>query len=61
MLLALSIAVNIWCLWTIRDVGTRKWLHDYDLQQFRDHEFSDLRNNVEVTKLLIAAQCRKEK
>ena len=60
-LLALSIAVNIWCAYTIRDIGTRKWLHDYDLQQFRDHEFADLRNNVEVTKLLMATQCGKPK
>lgn len=61
VILALSVAVNVWCAFTIRDIGTRKWLHDYDLEQFKGHEFAELRNNVEVTKLLIAAQCNKPK
>ena len=57
IVLALSIAANIWCGWVIRDVGTRKWLHDYDLNQFQMGTFAKLQNDVEVTKLLIAAKC----
>jgi hypothetical protein len=59
-LLALSIAVNIWCGWEIRDIGTRKWLHDYDLNQFQNGPFRDLQKDVEVSKILLA-RCDKPK
>lgn len=52
-ILALSIAVNVWCGWVIRDIGTRKWLHDYDLNQFQMHEFSQLKEEVDVDHELI--------
>lgn len=60
-LLALSIVVNLWCGWIIRDVGTRKWLHDWDLNQFQMGPFATLQKDVEVTKLLVAARCDKPK
>ena len=63
VVLALSIAVNIWCGWVIRDVGTIKWLHDYDLNQFQMHEFAQLKGEVDLDHELIKAfgpqQCRK--
>jgi hypothetical protein len=55
ILLALSILVNVWALWTIRDVGTRKWLHDWDLNQFENGPFADLKIQVGVDHELIAA------
>jgi hypothetical protein len=61
VLLSLSAAVNIWCGWEIRDIGTRKWLHDYDLNQFQMGPFATLQKDVEVTKLLVAARCDKPK
>jgi hypothetical protein len=61
--LALSVAVNIWCTYTIRDIGTRKWLHDYDLNQFQMHEFAELKGKVEVDHELIKVfgpqQCKR--
>lgn len=57
-LLALSIAVNIWCAWEIRDVGTRKWLHDYDLNQFQMGEFRQLQREVDTDHALLE-QCRR--
>lgn len=53
VLLALSIAVNIWCAWEIRDIGTRKWLHDYDLSQFQMGPFAELQRQVGVDHELI--------
>jgi hypothetical protein len=53
--LALSIAVNIWCGWIIRDVGTLKWLHDWDLNQFENKEFAELKIKVETDDALIRA------
>lgn len=52
---ALSVAVNLWCAWTMRDIGTRKWLHDYDLNQFQMHEFAQLKGEVDVDHELIRA------
>lgn len=62
--LALSIAVNLWCAYTIRDIGTRKWLHDYDLNQFQMHEFRDVQVDVQITKelakqALVSQQCKR--
>ena len=56
---ALSIAVNIWCGWTIRDIGTRKWLHDYDLNQFQMGEFRNLQREVDLDHALLQQQCRR--
>jgi hypothetical protein len=53
VVLALSIMVNLWCGWVIRDVGTRKWLHDYDLNQFQMGPFAQTQKDVEVTKELV--------
>lgn len=52
-LLALSIVVNAWCAWTIRDIGTAKWLHDYDLNQFQMGPFAELKGKVDVDHELI--------
>lgn len=60
--LALSIAVNIWSAYTIRDIGTRKWLHDYDLNQFQMHEFRDVQIDVQVAKAMAQqamTQCKR--
>ncbi len=46
-ILSLSIMVNLWCGWIIRDVGTAKWLHDYDLNQFQMGEFRQLQRQVD--------------
>jgi hypothetical protein len=54
-LLALSIMVNVWATWTIRDIDTRKWLHDWDLNQFETGPFADLKIQVGVDHELIAA------
>lgn len=68
--LALSLAVNVWCGWTMRDIGTRKWLHDYDLNQFQQGDFAKLKSEVSTMKdvddrlMLIFgpdSQCRKPK
>lgn len=59
VLLALSIAVNVWCGWTIRDVGTRKWLHDYDLNQFQMGEFRQLQREVDLDHALLQQQCKR--
>lgn len=53
VILSLSILVNLWCGWIIRDVGTRKWLHDYDLNQFQMNQFAGVQKDVEVTKELV--------
>lgn len=58
-ILALSIAVNIWCAWEIRDIGTRKWLHDYDLNQFQMGEFRQLQRQVDIDHALLQQQCRR--
>lgn len=58
-ILALSIAVNIWCAWIIRDVGTAKWLHDYDLNQFQMGEFRQLQREVDLDHALIGQQCKR--
>lgn len=59
VLLALSIAVNVWCGWIIRDVGTRKWLHDYDLNQFQMGEFRQLQREVDLDHALLQQQCKR--
>lgn len=59
LLLALSIAVNIWCGWEIRDIGTRKWLHDYDLNQFQMGEFRQLQREVDQDHALLSYQCKR--
>lgn len=59
VLLALSIAVNVWCGWVIRDVGTRKWLHDYDLNQFQMGEFRQLQREVDLDHALLQQQCKR--
>lgn len=53
VILALSIMVNLWAGWVIRDVGTQKWLHDYDLNQFQMNQFATVQKDVEVTKELV--------
>ena len=58
-LLALSIVVNLWCLWIMRDIGTRKWLHDYDLNQFQMGEFRQLQREVDLDHALIEQQCKR--
>ncbi len=57
--LALSIVVNIWCGWIIRDVGTAKWLHDYDLNQFQMGEFRQLQREVDLDHALVQQQCKR--
>lgn len=59
VILALSIAVNIWCGWIIRDVGTAKWLHDYDLNQFQMGEFRQLQRQVDLDHALLEQQCKR--
>lgn len=59
VILALSIAVNIWCGWIIRDVGTAKWLHDYDLNQFQMGEFRQLQREVDLDHALLEQQCKR--
>jgi hypothetical protein len=59
VVLALSIAVNIWCGWVIRDVGTRKWLHDYDLNQFQMGEFRQLQREVDLDHALLEQSCKR--
>lgn len=59
VLLALSLVVNVWCGWVIRDVGTRKWLHDYDLNQFQMGEFRQLQREVDLDHALIEQQCKR--
>lgn len=58
-LLALSIAVNIWCAMTIRDAGTEQRLQQYNLDWFKTHEFSDLKGEVAVQGKLLQLECRK--
>lgn len=58
-ILALSIAVNIWCGWIIRDIGTAKWLHDYDLNQFQMGEFRQLQREVDIDHALVEQQCKR--
>lgn len=59
VILAISIMVNVFCLWTIRDVGTRKWLHDYDLNQFQMGEFRQLQREVDLDHALLQQQCKR--
>lgn len=65
VILALSLIVNVWCAWEIRDIGTRKWLHDYDLNQFQMGQFAELQRKVDVDHELIKIfgpqQCKQEK
>jgi hypothetical protein len=44
--LALSLMVNVWCGWIIRDVGTAKWLHDWDLNQFQNGPYVETKIKV---------------
>jgi len=53
--LALSILVNVACYYEMRDIGTRKWLHDYDLNQFQMGPFRDLQVKVDTDEALIRA------
>lgn len=63
LVLALSIAGNIWAAFTIRDYGTEQRLAQYNLDWFKTHEFSDLKAEVEVDQKLITAfgptQCKR--
>jgi hypothetical protein len=52
-LLALSIAMNVTAYYKMRDIDTRKWLHDYDLNQFQMNQFAALQKEVEVDHELI--------
>lgn len=45
-ILSLSILVNVWCAWVIRDVGTAKWLHDWDLNQFQNGPYVETKIKV---------------
>ncbi len=62
VLLALSVAVNLWCWMAIREAGTESRLQQYNLDWFKTHEFSDLKGEVEVNQKLITAfgpQCKR--
>jgi hypothetical protein len=63
LVLALSIAGNIWAALVIRDYGTEQRLKQYNLDWFKTHEFSDLKAEVEVNQKLITAfgpqQCKR--
>lgn len=45
-LLAISVVINVWCGYTIRDVGTAKWLHDWDLNQFQNGPYVETKIKV---------------
>lgn len=57
--LALSIMVNVWAAWEIRDIGTRKWLHDYDLNQFQMGQFRELQREVDLDHALLERDCKR--
>lgn len=59
-ILALSILVNVLCLMEIRNMGTEWRLFQYNLDWFKGHEFSDLKNDVEVQKRVFGLTCKKE-
>lgn len=44
--LTLSVMVNLWCGWLIRDIGTAKWLHDWDLNQFQNGPYVETKIKV---------------
>lgn len=63
-LLALSVAVNLTAYFKMRDIDTRKWLHDYDLNQFQMGPFRELQNKVAVDEELMkifGPQCMRDK
>jgi hypothetical protein len=39
-LLALSVVINVFTCYELRDHGTLKWLHDWDLNQFENGPFT---------------------
>lgn len=57
--LALSILVNAWALFAMRDMGTEQRLKQYNLDWFRTHEFADLKTEVEVQKRVNESLCRR--
>jgi hypothetical protein len=62
VLLALSIMVNVWALYELRDYVTAKWLNGWDLNQHINGAFHDLKVKVETDDALIKAfgpQCGK--
>lgn len=58
--LALSVIVNIACLFVIRDYGTEERLKQYNLDWFRTHEFSDLKAELEIQKRVYELNCRRQ-
>jgi hypothetical protein len=53
LILAVSILVNLICFLRLRDIDTRKWLHDYDLNQFQMGEFRQLQREVDLDHALL--------
>lgn len=47
-MLAISIAVNVWCAFQIRDNSVEKRLQQYNMDWFRSHEFAQLEERVDV-------------
>lgn len=54
VLLALSIAVNIWCWMAIREDGTEQRLKQYNLDWFKSTEFAELKGKVELDEKMIS-------
>jgi len=52
--LALSLAMNVAGYYKMRDVDTRKWLHDYDLNQFQMGDFARLQREVDADHTLLS-------
>lgn len=59
IILALSIVMNVMAYFKMRDIDTRKWLHDYDLNQFQMGEFRQLQREVDLDHALIEQQCKR--
>ena len=41
VLLAVSLVVNVVAIYALRDFGTQKWVHDWDLNQFINGPYVD--------------------
>lgn len=48
LLLAISVVVNIGCLWMFDVLKSEMRLKEYDLDYFRSHDFADLKARVEA-------------
>ena len=59
IILSISVLVNVACLWKMRDIDTRKWLHDYDLNQFQMGEFRQLQREVDLDHALLERNCKR--